>query len=98
MSALDTTEHTLWWVLVAQARPPLFFYTLQEPSGASPVVNEVRGPGICYAQGMDLSSIQFKEVNQKDLTYVDPAAKEAANNVRSALGPEYAGAHWVMEC
>eukprot|EP00983_Pelagomonas_calceolata_P016649 524825-Pelagomonas_calceolata.AAC.5 len=41
--------------------------------------------------GIDLSGIQFKEVNQKDLTYVPAAAREAATNVRSALGPEYAG-------
>ncbi|KAF5843841.1 hypothetical protein DUNSADRAFT_5078 [Dunaliella salina] len=41
-------------------------------------------------KGMDLSGIQFKEVNQKDLTYVPAAAREAATNVRSALGPEYA--------
>lgn len=43
------------------------------------------------SQGLDLSAIQFKEVNQNDLTYVNPAAKEAANAARSALGPEYAG-------
>jgi hypothetical protein len=42
---------------------------------------------------MDLSGIQFKEVNQKDLTYVNPAAREAASSVRSALGPEYAGVY-----
>mmetsp|Transcript_462 Transcript_462/g.1192 ORF Transcript_462/g.1192 Transcript_462/m.1192 type:complete len:432 (+) Transcript_462:136-1431(+) len=41
-------------------------------------------------KGIDLSGIQFKEVNQKDLTYVPAAAREAATNVRSALGPEYA--------
>lgn len=50
----------------------------------------------CYciaalAQALDLSGIQFKEVNAKDLTYMDPAAREAANAQRLTLGSEYAG-------
>ncbi|KAL6753890.1 hypothetical protein V8C86DRAFT_420317 [Haematococcus lacustris] len=38
-----------------------------------------------------LAGIQFKEVNAKDLTYMNPAAKAAAQNVRASLGSEYAG-------
>lgn len=36
------------------------------------------------------TDIKFVEVNQSDLTYMDPAAKEAADSVRTALGSEYA--------
>lgn len=35
--------------------------------------------------------MQFKEVKAADLRYMDPAAKEAAANMRQALGSEYAG-------
>jgi hypothetical protein len=40
---------------------------------------------------MDLSSIQFKEVNANDLKYVDPAIRAAQQGMQAALGSEYAG-------
>ena len=52
---------------------------------------------LSHVQGVDLSKLPIKEVNQKDLTYVPAAAREAATNVRSALGSEYAGVYAGLE-
>ncbi|GAX75262.1 hypothetical protein CEUSTIGMA_g2707.t1 [Chlamydomonas eustigma] len=37
----------------------------------------------------ELAGVQFKEINQKELRYVDPSKKEANAGMRSALGPEF---------
>ena len=44
---------------------------------------------------MDLSGIQFKEVDAGQLKYMDPAQREAANSARQSLGAEYAG-KWAL--
>ncbi|EFJ53237.1 hypothetical protein VOLCADRAFT_86322 [Volvox carteri f. nagariensis] len=40
--------------------------------------------------GGGAGGMKLVEINAKDLTRMDPAAKEAANSARDALGPEYA--------
>ncbi|GLI61519.1 hypothetical protein VaNZ11_003899 [Volvox africanus] len=40
--------------------------------------------------GSDAGPVKLVEINATDLTRMDPAAREAANSARDALGPEYA--------
>ncbi|GIL54463.1 hypothetical protein Vafri_9994 [Volvox africanus] len=40
--------------------------------------------------GGDAGPVKLVEINANDLTRMDPAAREAANSARDALGPEYA--------
>ncbi len=42
-----------------------------------------------------LSGVQFKEINGKELRYVDPSRREANAGIRNALGAEFESRSWI---
>ena len=54
----------------------------------------VWGSGIATQAPIFISASVVPQVNQKELTYVPPAQKEAQAGVRAALGPAYEQARW----
>lgn len=65
---------------------------LQEALGAEQARAARRAGGGAASSGAAgaPAGIQFKEINQSQLTFMDPAAKAEADSVRQALGSEYA--------
>ena len=64
-------------------------------------LQEERERAIKQGRGVAKKDVQFVEIKQKELTYMDPAAIAAQDSIRKALGSEYArtwggGAGWGM--
>ncbi|DBB10990.1 hypothetical protein WJX82_011459 [Trebouxia sp. C0006] len=78
-----------------QQAPPPQYAARPEPQQQQDLLEQALAEEMAKAQrrsGQDVgkaSQVQFKQVNQEDLKYVHPAAREAAGGARTALGSDY---------